>query len=298
MMAMEDPRSLVLEWLQAGADYDQGVLLFARVGKNRNMAVLFPGRKYRFQSKLRYELCKSVGLDWKKLPLGTKIEHGPGVIQTAPFCDSDSSFSSASVSVSIYPSPYPSIVASASPNHGCPVINDSDQYPSVVRRVIHEYGEAYRERSRLHYQMSTGPGDNAPESMAVRRDLLARIKALSLRMDELFSAKENYLRSKVLPDAAALWPPERDDVSSSSSSISSLEDQPLPDDPAELRRLKKNLQTYNVKDNNLLLYQSATVQPQKLPMPAGPRRLGIEKRIRARLKQIERIDYKLVEHAG
>ncbi len=295
---MEDPRSLVLEWLQAGAGYEQGAALYVQVGKNRNMAALFPGRKYRFQSKLRYELCKSVGLDWKKLPSGTKIEEGPGVIRPAPVSDSDSSFSFASPS----PSPYPSIVVSDSPDHGCPALNDSEQYPSVVRRVIHEYGEAYRERSRLHYQMSTGPGDNTSESMAVRRDLLARIKALSLRMDELFTAKDNYLRSKVLPDAAALWPPGKDSVSSSSSStsssISSLEDQPLPDDPLELRRLKKNLQTYNVKDNNLLLYQSATVQPQKHPMPAGPRRLGIEKRIRARLKQIERIDYKLVEHAG
>lgn len=296
---MEDPRSLVLEWLQTGADYEQGVLLFARVGKNRNMAALFPGRKYRMESKLRYELCKSVGLDWKKWPSGTKIDDGPGVIQPAPVSDSDSSFSSSSVSPA--PSTYPSIVVSDSPDHGCPVLNDSEQYPSVVRRVIHEYGEAYRERGRLHYQMSTGPGDNTSESMAIRRDLLARIKALSLRMDELFLAKDNYLRSKVLPDAAALWPPEKDAVSSSSSSsssISSLGDQPLPDDPLELRRLKKNLQTYNVKDNNLLLYQSATVQQDKHPMPAGPRRLGIEKRIRARLKQIERIDYKLVEHAG
>ncbi len=34
---MEDPRSLVLEWLQAGADYEQGAALYARVGKNRNI---------------------------------------------------------------------------------------------------------------------------------------------------------------------------------------------------------------------------------------------------------------------
>ena len=53
---MEEPRSLVLEWLRTSADYDQGTTLYARVGKNRNMAALFPGKKYRFQSKLRYEL--------------------------------------------------------------------------------------------------------------------------------------------------------------------------------------------------------------------------------------------------
>lgn len=32
-MAMEDPRSLVLEWLQAGAGYEQGAALYVQVGK-------------------------------------------------------------------------------------------------------------------------------------------------------------------------------------------------------------------------------------------------------------------------
>ncbi len=279
---MNEGNCYVKNWLNSEANFEEGVALYFRFGRNRNLASLFPGRKQRYESKLRYELCKSVGLDWRETvirPVG-----GVTLVEDAVVVQKESG-----------------IVDTVGSDL------DEQMYPPVVRRVIHEYGEAYRERSRLHYQMSTGPGDNTSESMAVRRDLLARIKALSLRMDELFSAKDNYLRSKVLPDAAALWPPEKDAVSSASlsstststsSSISSLEDQPLPDDPLELRRLKKNLQTYNVKDNNLLLYQSATVQQDKHPMPAGPRRLGIEKRIRARLKQIERIDYKLVEHAG
>ncbi len=266
------------------------------------MAAMFPGKKHRYESKLRYELCKSVGLDWKKFPLGAYDVDGTAIEQHVPVSGSLSSSFSASTSAafpgdadsgscSASVSPSPSSVVAASPDIELPVLDDSNHYPSDVRRMIHEYGEAYRERSRLHYKMiSVGEG-NSPENMDIRRNLLVRIKALSARMDVLFIAKDNYLRSRVLPDAGALWPPEK-------SASPLVEAAPLPDDPVELRRLKKNLQTYNVKDNNLLLYQSVSIQMEKHPMPQGPKRVGIEKRIRGRLRMIEAIDYKLVEHAG
>ena len=276
---MEEPRSLVLEWLRTSADYDQGTTLYARVGKNRNMAALFPGKKYRFQSKLRYELCKSVGLDWKKLPLGAEFDDGPAATQPVPVSGTVSSFSSSSS------------IASALPDNELPVLQDSDQYPSDVRRVIHEYGEGYRKRSQLHLQMTSLPENNQPEIVTQRRDLLMQIKALSLRMEVLHQAKENYQLHRIVPDPAVLWP-EPDVLPGSPS-----RDKPLPDDPVELRRLKKNLQTYNVKDNNMLLYQSVTAQNEKHPMPDSPRRLGLEKRIRGRLRTISQIELKLVEDA-
>jgi len=148
---MEDPRSLILEWLRTGADYDQGAALYARVGKNRNMAAMFPGKKHRMELKLRYELCKSVGLDWKKLPLGAEVEDRLAANQPLLVSGSVSSFSSASVNASASPSLSPSSVATAaSPDNELPFLDDSDQYPSDVRRVIHEYGEGYRMRSQLH----------------------------------------------------------------------------------------------------------------------------------------------------
>ena len=286
-MVMEDPRSLAMEWLQAGADYDQGTALYARVGKNRNMASLFPGKKYRMESKLRYELCKSVGLDWKKLPLRVEFDAGMAAMQPVPITGSVSSFSSASASVSASPVSF----ATALSDSELPVLDESEQYPSDVRRVIHEYGEGYRKRSQLHLQMTSLPENNQPETVARRRDLLMQIKAFSLRMEVLFQAKENYQLHRIVPDPAVLWPEPA--VSPGYAS----RDKPLPDDSVELRRLKKNLQTYNVKDNNMLLYQSVTAQSEKHPMPDGPRRLGLEKRIRGRLRTISQIELKLVEDA-
>jgi hypothetical protein len=279
---MEYQRSFVLEWLNSGAHFDQGVVLYARIGKNRNMAALFPGRKQRYESKLRYELCKSVGIDWRKEAIST-------FSAASSACDVGLDCVDIADSL-VVGDPVPSVGSVSITDPDFNSSSDSQSYPAVVRRVIHEYGEAYRERSRLHYQMTSVVEGNSPENMAIRRELLVGIKALSARMDVLFAAKDNYLRSRVLPDAGALWPPEK-------PAAPLVEAAPLPDDPVELRKLKKNLQTYNVKDNNLLQYQSVSSQPEKHPMPQGPRRLGIEKRIRSRMKMIERIDYKLVEHA-
>lgn len=157
------------------------------------MAAMFPGKKHRYESKLRYELCKSVGLDWKKFPLGAYDVDGTAIEQHVPVSGSLSSSFSASTSAafpgdadsgscSASVSPSPSSVVAASPDIELPVLDDSNHYPSDVRRMIHEYGEAYRERSRLHYKMiSVGEG-NSPENMDIRRNLLVRIKALSARM--------------------------------------------------------------------------------------------------------------------
>jgi hypothetical protein len=119
MMEIENPRLLVLEWLQAGADYDQGSALYVRVGKNRNMAALFPGKKYRLQSKLRYELCKSVGLDWKKLPLVADCSDTAAVIDPISI---PGSVSSSILAAFLIDTDSGSCSASASPENEMPVL--------------------------------------------------------------------------------------------------------------------------------------------------------------------------------
>jgi hypothetical protein len=258
---MEENRKAVLEWLNCGADYDRGALLYSRIGKNRNMATLFPGKKLRYEQKLRYELCKSAGLDWKNMSsVPPSVVTGSGTISMIePFVFLD--------------------------NHH--VSNDTDAYPSLVRRVIHEYGEAYRLRGQLHYRMCDVPENNQPENVSLRKDFLLQIKALSARMEVLHQAKEDYLQRKVLPDPAVLWPLDKP--------VTDPVDPPLPEDPGELRRMKKNLQTSNGKDQHLLDYKGFNKQEVKSPMPKGPKRMTIEKRIRKRIALIERITLKLAE---
>jgi hypothetical protein len=52
----------VEKWIEKGCDYNEGCNLFAQFGKNKVIARLFPGRQLRYEGKLKYELCKAVGI--------------------------------------------------------------------------------------------------------------------------------------------------------------------------------------------------------------------------------------------
>jgi len=64
----EDHRKIA-EWLDSGQDYNQGVALFARLGKNQILKKLFPGQEARYRRKLTYELSKLVGKPLHPIPM-------------------------------------------------------------------------------------------------------------------------------------------------------------------------------------------------------------------------------------
>src|SRR6056297_845994 len=67
----------VVKWWHSGRDYQQGVMLYARLGKNKMLMHTFMKKHERFgRRKLEYELPKSVGLDWKRMPGTSKEKAG------------------------------------------------------------------------------------------------------------------------------------------------------------------------------------------------------------------------------
>lgn len=253
---MKTPKERVEEWWNSGADFDTGISLYMLYGRNKVLKSTMPGRQSRYHEKLKYELTKDVGLDWNKLP---RIKTAVAGVSVA---------SPKSVDQSKLPEPVP---------------EKTDDYPYEVRRVINEYAECYRKRGELHYEMS-GIDGNGDEACRQRAGLLQEIKKLSGRMDVLHVAREAYKDRKEIPDADKLWPKEKE-----------VHADPLPSDVNELKQLKKNIQVSMVKDRNLLDYQQVTKGENKNPMPNGPKRMEIEKRILVKMKRIEEIEYKLVE---
>lgn len=245
----------VLEWWNAGCDYDAGVGLYLQLGKNRVLKSTLPGRASRYTDKLKYELCKAAGLDWTKMPRSGKGK--PAVKHEVP------------------PSSLP---AEAPP----PSQENAGNFPAVVRRVIYEYAECYRKRGALHYQMSHVPETNDKASCQQREELLSEIKKLSARMDVLYLARQAYLEKKQLPDPDRLWPKP-----------AAVGDN-LPDDVQELKKLKKQIQTSLTKDRNLLDYGSKTKLESRDPMPAGPKRLKVEKRMKEKRHTLELIEIKII----
>ena len=245
----------VLDWWNAGCDYNTGVGLYLQLGKNRVLKTTLPGRAARYTDKLKYELCKAAGLDWTKMP---RIRKGKPLVKPEVT--------------------KPSVPVESPP----PSVADAQNFPPLVRRVIYEYAECYRKRGALHFKMSNVPETNDKASCQEREVLLSEIKKLSARMDVLYLARQAYLEKKQLPDPDRLWPKP-----------AAVGDN-LPDDVQELKKLKKQIQTSLTKDRNLLDYGSKTKLESRDPMPAGPKRLKVEKRMKEKRHMLELIEIKII----
>lgn len=166
--------------------------------------------------------------------------------------------------------------------------SDFNLIPKDIQAVIREHSKLYMLRSQLHEQMANMPEDNQPDTVKKRKNLSDSIALLSPRIDLLFQTKEDFYLKGLKPDMAVLFP------TIPPNAPQTRKETPLPDSANELKKLKKNLQSANVKDQNMLDYQVETNTDKPSPMPSGPKRLKLEQRIASRHNQIEAIDYKLL----
>lgn len=262
---------LVLAWIAAGCNYAEGTELYARIGKNNFLKRDFPGKSHKYAGKLLYELCKSAGLDHAvALQEKMKADSPLFVLNT-----DRQQAKPVRLNRSILPDPV------AMPDQ-LPE-KHSSEYPPIIRRVISEYAETFQERSKTHRILCTMPESNARPVKTRRAELFDIIKSLSNRLELLYQVREEYNKTGTIPLPSSIWP------------VPASQPEPaLPDTVEDLKRKKKNLQSSNSKDQNLLDYQSLKQSQLKNPMPAGTKRQKIENHIRARIKMIQEIDLKIV----
>ena len=270
-MAIEQNKQMVLDWIQSGCNYQQGTMLYSRLGKNNFLKRDFPDKFHKYQGKLLYELCKSVGIDHTTV---TEFIPVPSLIATVSNPD-PKDLKPLRINRSQLPVPeeMPEIFSEKHP----------EEYPPIIRRVISEYAQTFQERSKTHRIMCELPESNARSVKSKRAELFSIVKSLSDRLELLFQVREEYSKTGILPVASAVWP------------VPSTQPEPtLPDSLDELKRMKKNLQSSNSKDQNRLDYQSLKQAETKNPMPSGSKRQKLENHIKARIKLIEEIDYKII----
>lgn len=262
-----DSKQKVVEWLEKGADYADGCALYNQYGKNKVLQRLFPGREQSYKTKLRYELFKSVGFSileynsiLEKLNTTSENETGSGNDIDAGNDTGDTG-------------------------------NNGTIIPEIISRITSDYSTLSGSRASLHARMASIEG-NDKDSVETRKELSDEIASLSARIEVLYKAKEDYFNLQILPSADELYPPELPDASKKNKAVV------LPDTPDELKEFKKKLQVSLCKDRNLLEFQAETKQEQPSPMPEGPKRSKIEKRIVNKEEIIKSIDIKLVELAA
>jgi len=153
-------------------------------------------------------------------------------------------------------------------------LNDTGaNLPKIIGRVIKVYNKLYNERSIAHNSLKAIPADNRPENVAARQAILDKISKGSARMDELYLAKDAYDKDGILPVEEILFRKKSQPAEPAST-------------PEEIQRQLLNAKKNLSKDLNLLEYQTVTKQAKANPMPTGPKRSEIEKRIANRKKEI------------
>lgn len=268
----------IVKWWHSGKSFQMGIMLLAKYCKNKVLVhtLMKPGKE-KFPpavSKLHYELPKSVGLDWMKMPK-LAVEKKT---QTKEEKKSQPAIPPA-------PQKVKEKIILQEEQH-VPLVSDKplDQYPKIIRRIKYQYADLYKQRSAKHKAMREVSEDNQEGSIARRSELMGQIKKISGEMEHLYRFIDEYEKNGTLPPEEIVWPQAPMQKSNE-----------LPDNATELRKQKKNLQTANTKDRNRLLFQQRTQMERERPMPKGPKRTKIEYRIKKREEEIERIDVKIIE---
>ena len=270
---MNEKQIEVLKWWHGDREYQLGVMLLSRFGKNKVLVhtLMKPGKeRFGGTDKLYYELPKAVGLNFRKMP---------------PLLDGVAPEPEQKRKPLYIPTLTGTIVIEKNRDDKfIPLISGKplDQYPKIIRRIKYEYSDLYKQRSLLHKEMRGIAEANSPTNMTARQNLFGEIKAISLSMDRLYLFIAAYEKNGTLPLEEVVWP-------------DSEAEKEFPNDVVELKKLKKNLQSANTKERNRLLYQQRTIAEKENPMPKGPKRQKYELKIKKREKLIVAIENKIVE---
>ena len=291
---MEDVKLKVVAWIKSGMDYNDGVNLLIELTNKQSYSAMFIGREPTMKNKLPYEICKASQLadftNWKVFiqkiknasPSAANQFISPQEKKLAQHYSRSFDASKVELSVSIPDSPEE--------------IDDSknaEAYPPVIQRVILETANLFQKRRALHQQMCQLPEINSIAVVLQRSDLFDSIKSISERLKVLYDARQSFIENNLLPDERTLFDsevvPEKNlkNKNQKLDAISTL-------NAADLKKMKKNLQTLNSKDQSMLDFQSPNHTGQKMPLPNGPKRSKLETRISERNKLIEEIEIRIL----
>ena len=310
-----EKQQIVLQWIESGCDYLQGTMLYGQFGKNIFLKADFHSKQRKYATKIIYELCKSVGLDYAQLqkdnlipdlnavksdneftekvknlvqiPSDGQVEEidpieSIGIVENEKQTTQISELIQTKLADQTAPNPSAIDLSLAEMPESFSAINIAE-YPPIIRRIISEYAETFQERSKTHRILTEMPQGNSQSLKTKRAEIFDLVKAFTIRLEYLFMVRKQFEQNGELPLEDEVWPKPQE-----------LQETTLSDDPEELRKMKKNHQTANTKDQNMLDFQMMVKGDEKKTMPSGPKRTLIENRIKGRLKFIQEIDLKLV----
>lgn len=285
----------VVDWLQH-KDYESGVGILS--GIRPQMARIMSGREHRYKKKLEYELKKLVGEDHISQLSTTKhiVEAKPKTLAQAqtkqvkkkpkpapkpkpePAPKAQVIDQTQTEETPVPEKPATKKVKKEKPGYDLSATHDSlDEVPPEIERIVKEHSRLFTLRSKLSEERYEIPQTNSDLNMKRRRVLSASINELSERIEMLYDAHTAYLKTREMPDMSVLFPKEKTKTRQKQT-------------PDKLKRERNTLMSGNLRDKNKLDFQSTRKLSKKNPMPAGPKRDELLKRIKERSKRIKQID--------
>lgn len=258
-----DIKTKIAEWFNSPQDYEEGLELLQETGIKRHkvLSKLMKGSSKTRAEKLAYLLSKEIGLRAVPPPAAAGAKK-PGKQEVVKEKQVQKKAEDPAPQVS----DRLSLIGKT---------ESIDDYPEAVKKVILEYSSLYNERGIVHKDLRELGEDNDSDTVSERKELVEKIKSISGRLEELYVIFSDYKTKAIIPENKPADP-------------LSVED---------LKRLKKNLQASIVKDKNQLLYRSKTKPEdgEENPLPDGPRRIRLERRIKAKEKQIADLEMKIAK---
>lgn len=291
---MENNQFKVIAWIKSGMNYNDGVALLTELTNKQSYSSVFIGREHTMKNKLPYEICKASQLadftNWKVFiqkiknssPAAAHLNISPAEKKLAHHYSKNFESSKIELAVSL-------------PN-SLEELDDSKNaaaYPPVIQRVILETANLFQKRRALHLQMGQLSDNNSSSVILQRAELFDSIKSISERLKVLYDARQFYIEKMIIPDGRQLFDNDSVPVSNLKNKIQKLGAISTLD-AADLKKMKKNLQTLNSKDQSVLDFQSPKHSGQRVPLPNGPKRSKLETRIRERIKLIEEIENQII----
>ncbi len=253
----------IIEWWYGRRDYRTGAELLSRYCKNKTIInTLSKHGKEKFPTsvkKLHYEVTKAVQLDWLHMPADilTAKQDGKESLTDIPPAENQEEEKNIHADISLEPQEKK-------------IIDDTCQYPRVIRKLKYEYSELYNKRSQLHNSMQKVEQTNTEANNKRRSEMLAEIKVLTNKLVYFYGFIENFENNGIVPDEAEVWPPEK------------VKEPEAPLSLPELKKLMGSLRRENYKDGFRLLYQQRTKGAKENPMPKSAKRDVIELRMKLR----------------
>jgi hypothetical protein len=171
-------------------------------------------------------------------------------------------------------------------------------YPGLIKSCITQFRDLYTQRSKMHNQLKKIGEGNSKKETGERAVIMAKIEAASRRMDELWEYIDAYKKNGYLPSEESVNAGKLDLTTvKAKAQVEDTEKSNfvLASDVASLTKQSDGWRTKIVKAKNRLKYQTETRQEKQNPMPEGPKRIKLERRIERLIQEKLIIDTALAK---